>query len=464
MAENPTQASRDAALQFLNGRVDFERTLSIPYQTHCFKLDRMQELLRRLGDPQDRLSIVHVAGTKGKGSTTAMIGAVLRAAGFRTGLFTSPHLDRIEERITVDGRPCEPDELVRLLNEVRPVVETLDNLAAADDSSGGRATYFEIVTAVAYLHFVAQQVDFAVLEVGLGGRLDSTNICRPRVSVITSISYDHTRQLGNTLSAIAWEKAGIIKPGSPVVSGVTVDEPRRVIREVCQEHNAPLAELGEQFSFDYSPPTHLEREAPGGRFAFHYHGPTALYDWPDLRLNLLGRHQAANAAVALAAIEELRRQGSSVGLEAVAQGLASVEWPARIEMVGRRPAIVVDGAHNVASVEALVQSLAESFQVASRRLLFATTREKDLSGMLARLLPAFDEVVFTQYSSNPRAVPAEEAAAVATTINGRTYAARPEPLAAWRELRSRSGPDDLLCVTGSFFIAAEIRRLVLAGG
>jgi dihydrofolate synthase/folylpolyglutamate synthase len=453
-----TETARDAAQKFLAARVDYERALSIPYQTHGFKLDRMRELLRRLGDPQDRLAIVHVAGTKGKGSTTAMIGAVLGAAGYRTGLFTSPHLEQIEERITVDGQLCPPEELTRLLLEIRPVVEQLDAESTANDA--GRATYFEIVTAVALLYFVAQRVDVAVLEVGLGGRLDSTNVCRPLVSVITSISFDHTRQLGDTLAAIAWEKAGIVKPGRPVVSGVLAEEPRAVVRQVCRKSGSPLAELGREFSFDYTPPPHLERGPEAGRLTFHYHGPTVHYDYADLALGLLGRHQAANAAVAIAAIQELRLQGFTIDEPAIARGLAELRWPARIELLGWRPAIVVDAAHNVASVEALVRSLQESFQVARRRLLFATTREKDLSGMLACLLPAFDEVVFTQYATNPRAVPAEEAAAAARAIGGQAYWVQRDPVEAWHELRARSAPDDLLCVTGSFFLAAEIRRML----
>jgi dihydrofolate synthase/folylpolyglutamate synthase len=461
MTDGLNQPARDTALGFLAGRVDYERAQSIPYQNHCFKLERMQELLRRLGNPQDQVPIIHVAGTKGKGSTSAMMAAILGAAGYRAGLFTSPHLERIEERITVDGQACPPDELVRFLDRVRPVVEALDAEAVADDPQGGRATYFEIVTAVALLWFVDQRVDVAVLEVGLGGRLDSTNVCRPLVSVITSISFDHTRQLGNTLAAIAWEKAGIVKPGRPVVSGVLLDEPRKVIRQVCLELGAPLAELDREFHFDYSPPVHLEREPVAGRLQFHYHGRSAQYAYRDLPLSLLGRHQAANAAVALAAIEEIRSQGFTIEPSAVARGLAGLRWPARIELVARQPAIVIDAAHNVASVEALVQSLRESFQVARRRLLFATTREKDLAGMLASLLPAFDDVVFTQYSSNPRAVPAEEAAAAAGVIGGTSYPVCPDPLVAWNELRSRCGPEDLLCVTGSFFLAAEIRRIVV---
>ena len=237
-----------AALRFLMDRIDYERTLSMPCSEEAFKLDRMRELLRRLGDPQNRMPIVHVAGTKGKGSTAAMMAAVLSAAGYRTGLFTSPHLDRVEERIVIDGQPCSAEELAALVELVRPAVEALDRETEVEKGTGpicrndpeGAAhklelspcpplgpTYFEIITAAALCHFARRRVDAAVLEVGLGGRLDSTNVCTPAVSIITSISFDHVKQLGDTLAAIAAEKAGIIKPGVPVVSGVTADEPRK---------------------------------------------------------------------------------------------------------------------------------------------------------------------------------------------------------------------------------------------
>lgn len=444
----------DSDLDFLNARVDYERSASIPYQDHAFKLDRMRALLDRLGNPQDRLPIVHVAGTKGKGSVSAMVAAVLDKAGIRTGLFTSPHLHGIEERICVSGRPCTPGDMARRLAEVRPVVEALDREAAAD----GPATFFEIVTALALLQFAACDVGAAVLEVGLGGRLDSTNVCTPRVAVITSISFDHNRQLGNTLAEIAREKAGIVKPGRPVVSGVVQHEPREVVRAVCRDREAPLAELERDFHFTYRAPQHLERAPAPGRLDFHYHGPHGRRDCAGLALALAGRHQAANAAVALAALEELRAQGFSLPAEAVAAALAELSWPARIEVLGRRPAIVVDAAHNVASAEALVESLGESFSVRRRRLLFATTRDKDLAGMLAVLLPRFDEVVFTQYANNPRAVRAAEIAAAAAALTGRTYPFQPDALAAWAELRQRTAPEDLLCATGSFYLAGEIRR------
>ncbi len=240
----------EAALAFLLGRIDYERMLSIPYGQRDFRLDRMRELAERLGNPQEQLQIVHVAGTKGKGSTAATITAILAAAGYRTGLYSSPHLERLEERIALDGQECPPEALAALIERVRPTVLEMDR-QAGPGSHG--PTYFEILTALALLYFVEHAVDVAVLEVGLGGRLDSTNICTPAVAAITSISYDHTRQLGSTLAAIAGEKAGIIKPGVPVISGVVDAEPRDVIARIAAEQHAPLVELGRQFEFAYHP-------------------------------------------------------------------------------------------------------------------------------------------------------------------------------------------------------------------
>src|ERR1700754_3286386 len=225
---NQSNPARSAALDWLMARINYERT-GVPYQARQLKLDRMRQLLTRLGQPDAGMKIVHVAGTKGKGSTSAMIAAMLSAAGYRTGVFSSPHLEQIEERFAVDGQPCTSDELVALVNRMIPVVRAMDEEAAADGDSTAGPTYFEVTTAMALVHFVERQVDAAVLEVGLGGRLDSTNVCLPVVSVITSISFDHMRQLGNTLASIAREKAGIIKPGVPVICGVLNEEPQTVI-------------------------------------------------------------------------------------------------------------------------------------------------------------------------------------------------------------------------------------------
>ncbi len=253
----PDDPAREAAIDWLMRRINYERTAFVPYCSRQLKLDRMRQLLTRLGQPDAGMKIVHVAGTKGKGSTSAMIAAMLTAAGYRTGVFSSPHLERIEERFAVDGVPCSADELVALVNRVIPIVRAMDEEAGEPASAGDEATsdagptYFEITTAIALLHFVERHVDAAVLEVGLGGRLDSTNVCLPVVSVITSISFDHMRQLGNTLASIAREKAGIIKPGVPVVSGVIDPEPQAVIAQIAREHGCRLIQLGRDFDFQY---------------------------------------------------------------------------------------------------------------------------------------------------------------------------------------------------------------------
>lgn len=499
------------ALEFLSGRINYERMKSMPCSEAAMKLDRMRDLLRRLGNPQHGLPIIHVAGTKGKGSTAAMLAAVLSASGYRVGLFTSPHITRVEERIAFDGRPCSEEEFASLVDWVRPAVEAMDRNNNDNSDIGSAAvgpTYFEILTAMAFGHFARRQANAVVLEVGLGGRLDSTNVCDPCISVITSISLDHTQQLGKTLAAIATEKAGVIKPGVPVVSGVTLDEPREVIRDVAREKNCRLVELDVDFSFVYHAPKHLEREPSAAAFDFFFaeksessrisshtepschseqsddsasrsgnlHIPLAAA-LNNISLGLLGRHQATNAAVALAAVEELRRQGFAIPESAVRRGLAEMHWPARVEVVARRPAVVVDAAHNAASIAALLESLDDSFSAAHRFLIFATTQEKDLHGMLRLLTGRFDRIVFTRYTNSPRGVPPEELLGLADALKesaqnetaGRAdgsssprtvMSIAPTSQDAWREVRQLASPDDLICITGSFFLASEMRDMV----
>lgn len=454
------QLPPQTAGEFLASRIDYERSISVPYNQRDMRLDRMRDLLARLGNPQDRLRIVHVAGTKGKGSTAAMVAAVLAAAGFRTGLYSSPHLDGVEERLAIDGQACPAGELQELVGRVRPAVEAMDG--EASDGADSKPTYFEIVTALALLRFAEQRVDAAVLEVGMGGRLDSTNVCRPAVSVITTISFDHTQQLGNTLAAIAGEKAGIIKPGVPVVSGVIEPEPRDVIRKVADVQGCRLVELARDFDYTYYPPRGLEVEPTFAKLDVRVlTDAQGSAQYEGLELPLAGRHQAANAAVALATIEELRKQGWPVSDSAVREGLSRVRWPARIEVIARSPTIVLDAAHNVASIEALVEVLQECFTARRRVLVFATTRDKNLRGMLERLIPAFDEIVFTKYHSNPRGVLPEELAGIARDVDGgRNYHVGADAREAWQFARTRIGAQDLLCIAGSFFIAAEMRCVI----
>jgi dihydrofolate synthase/folylpolyglutamate synthase len=432
----------EQALEFWFRRVNFEISTPRPGD---MGLDRMRTLLALLGNPHQRLRIIHLAGTKGKGSTAAMLASILRQAGYRTGLFTSPHLCRVEERIQVDGVEITANELVAALAQVesalrvvRPAVEP---------------TFFEIATAVGFLHFVQRRVEAAVVEVGLGGRFDSTNVCRPLVSLITSISLDHTRLLGNNVASIAREKAGIVKMCIPVISGATASEARMVIHEVCRERCAPLRELGVDFRYEYRP----GRVGNGAdeRPRFRMADPRA--DWPWLELGLLGEHQAANAAVTLACIAELRAQGWHIPDPAVAAGLAKVDWPARMEVVARQPTIVLDCAHNVASVQALVDTVLSSFPRRPRWLVFAGSSDKDLVGMLRLLTPHFEHLFLTRYADNPRSVAPEKLAELLPREAEVSFSLHPIAAEALVAARSRATANDLICITGSVFLAGELR-------
>ncbi|HTQ38038.1 MAG TPA: folylpolyglutamate synthase/dihydrofolate synthase family protein [Pirellulales bacterium] len=440
-------------------RINYERAISIPYYKREFRLDRMLDLLDRLGNPQDRLKIIHVAGTKGKGSTSAMIAAALSAAGYRAGLYTSPHVDRLEERLMVDGQPCPEEIFGNLVERVRPIVEQMDVQSGRPYAPELGVTYFEVITAIALLHFVAVGADVAVIEVGLGGRLDSTNVCQPLISVITSISLDHTQQLGNTLTEIASEKAGIIKPGIPVISGVIDEEPRRVIADIAQQHRCRLLQLGVDFTCQYRSPSGLDRteSITNAKLDFENHMRGSLQNMTDVDVGLLGRHQAMNAAVALAVLTELRSQGWHLPEVAIRRGLANVRLPARLEIVARRPTVVVDAAHNVASIQALLDTLKESFLASRRLLVFAATQEKDVRGMLRLLLPHFEAVILTRYLNNPRCMDLEELGLLVAELSTMPRFICIDPATAWRKACELVTEEHLMCVTGSFFLAAEMR-------
>jgi dihydrofolate synthase / folylpolyglutamate synthase len=413
------------------------------------KLDRMRGLLARLGNPQDRLRIIHVAGTKGKGSTSAMLASVLRQAGYRTGLFTSPHLTRVEERFQVDGRPISAAELTALLNEVHDAVEGIPHPAI---------TFFEAAAAVGFLHFVRRRVDAAVIEVGLGGRFDSTNVCRPVVAAITSISLDHTKQLGDRVAAIAMEKAGIVKPGRPTLSGAAAVDARPVIERICRERGSPLRQLGIDFNYTYEP----GRVGAGEIRAARVCVTTRNRTWPWMEMNLLGEHQAANAALVVACVERLRAEGWTIGDGAVANGLARVDWPARMEVMGRRPLVVLDCAHNPASAEALVRTLLESFPKGRRLLVFAGSSDKDLTGMFRILAPHFAHVFLTPYLGSARSTPPDQLAQLLQAAGGPPATLCSAPAAAWEAVRGMAQPGDLICITGSVFLAGEMRPLLTA--
>jgi dihydrofolate synthase/folylpolyglutamate synthase len=452
----PHVENYEQAVEFLFSRVNYERLSAMQYTGDELKLDRMRELLRRLGNPHEMIPAVHIAGTKGKGSTAALTAQVLFAAGIRAGLFTSPHISVFEERMAVAGVHPARSELVELVRRLADVVTDLDKTPGHMSP-----TYFEIATALAWLYFTQRRAEIAVLEVGMGGRLDATNLCRPAVSIITTISRDHTRQLGSRLDQIAREKAGIVKPLVPVVSGVTSDPARAVIAEVCRSRNAPLFELGRDFSYRYQAKRPLDMIGSHSLSSVDVETPDK--QWRDLAMPLVGEHQARNLALAAVAVQRLQEQGWKVPEEALRTGLAQFRWPGRIEILSRRPTVIIDAAHNWAAVAALLRTLDESFPARRRVLVFAATRDKDVVGMLRQLLPRFDTVIVTCFQNNPRNVPVEALVGMVRGLTDQPLHAAADAAAAWKLARRFASADDLICVTGSFFIAAEMRELIVDG-
>ncbi len=450
--------SDSAALQeverFVMSRINFERIPAERYELKDFKLERMRQLLGQLGNPQRSLPAIHIAGTKGKGSTAAMSASILRSAGWRVGLFTSPHLETLGERMTVNGQVPTGESLHEVLEVLRPEVDRLDRVGEAM-----RPTFFEVLTAMAWLHFVREQVDFVVLEVGLGGRLDATNVCDPLVSIVTSISYDHQRLLGHTLAQIAGEKAGIIRPRVPVMSGAITPEPREVIRQTCRTQGAPLYELQSEIRYQQSDESHLPEQPWDILSGSTLDVTTPWRSHAGLRIPLAGRHQLANASLAVAATDAVHTQGRKVPQEAVEQGLAAVTWPLRVEVAARAPLTILDAAHNDGSVRALIDVLSE-LRVGQRWLIFGTSRDKDVARMLQLLGPEFDHIILTRYVGNPRALALPELRSIAARVLARPVESAENPQAAWQLVTSRAEVSDLVCVAGSLFLGVEMRQIL----
>ena len=484
-----SQSSLELHLQALYGRINYERQDRV--RPHQFKLRNMQEILRRLDDPHLKYPVLHVAGTKGKGSVSTMLGRILSTSGRRTGVYTSPHLETIHQRMVIDNVPITDQQLLETLAELKPVIDSMDEDAKANDHR--HLTFFEITTAAALHFFASQNCDAVVLEVGLGGRLDSTNVCQPLTSIITSISIDHTRQLGETVDKIAFEKAGIIKPTIPVISGAVDSQSAQVIAQVAAEKQSPLSVLGRDFEFDDNK-SGTERDfSCSGQVGFNvakehpvcgdsaapvgqYHSSHSSYPFHvnNIELNLIGQHQRANAAVAIAAIQTLNGRGWNISDDEIRTGLAQASLAGRTEVVSLSPAVVVDMAHNVASIHALVTALKEDFpawQSANRRtVILATSRDKDAPGMLQPLVEDFDRVILTRYQDNPRGIPVDDLSTIAGEIrndlksNLRSAAeivCEPDPIAAWKQTYGKICNDELVCITGSAFLVAELRSIVI---
>lgn len=430
------------------------------WQASRLGLDRIRELLERLGRPQDRLKFVHVAGTNGKGSICAYLASILNAAGHRTGMFTSPYIERFEERIRVDGVMISPDELRDVTLAVREHAE------AMAEETGDHSTEFELMTAVALEHFARCGCDIVVLEVGLGGRLDSTNVIdAPEACVIARIGLDHTALLGNTLAAIAGEKAGIIKEGSAVVSWPQESEAMAVIEHAAAEHGCELR-VPDFAQLEEGAIRWEDGASPFRSFSYR--------EWTDLRTGILGSYQPQNATVALEVVSVLRGRGWRIPDEAVRAGVARTRWPGRFEIVegGSSPdgfAIVVDGGHNPQGARALADSLAEVFPGRKPVFVIGVLEDKDYPRMLEDVLPLGSAFVCVT-PDNPRALPAHKLArAIRWTgqdLLGCSACVNPVVARdfedAIRRARELADPDGLICAFGSLYSVAALKEAVRA--
>jgi len=428
--------------------INFEHRLPTPDD---FKLDRMRKVLDLLGNPEKKLKFVHVAGSKGKGSTSAMLAAILSCQGLRTGLYTSPHLFLVEERFSIDGQNISADSLDLILAQIKTVIGFPDCKAL-----GFVPTFFEVATVVSFIHFLENKVDVAILEVGLGGRLDSTNVCNPLLSIITTISLDHEKQLGPTLEKIAQEKAGIIKSGVPIISGVCNSGPRQVIQDIAFKMGSRLIQANADFTWEYQPGIFKNNfvVAPSVQIK------SQKKQWPSMEMVLLGEHQAANAALVISAVEELRLLGFVISDEAVSWGLANTKWPGRMQVMCQTPWVVIDCAHNRASAAALVRTLKESFPEVPRVLLFGASSDKDISGMFQEFSGIFNKVIFAQSINSPRAAKPAELVEI-WRQNNLFEALSCETLEeAARKAFFLTPNPGILCITGSVFLAGEISPIL----
>ena len=408
-----------------------------------FGLEAITAILDRLGNPHRRYPAAIVAGTNGKGSTSAILASILQQADYRTGLYTSPHLVRVNERIRINGAEISDEDFATSFTQVRDIVDRL----LAEGALDFRPSFFEFLTATAFLHFALAGADFAVLEVGMGGRLDATNVTEPRVAVITNIDFDHQEFLGDTLAAIAAEKAGIIKPGRPVVSSCTQAEAAEVIRQRCAALGAPLVEtpsLARAFNL----------RSRQGRYEFDCAVNGDLF--ANLISPLLGRFQVENAAAAVAAAWQLRREGLGIPRQAILEGLRRASWPGRLEAIHERPLVLLDGAHNPAGAREVASFVREHLAGKALRLVYATMRDKAIGEISEILFPLAVEVYLTQPEQARAASPEEILAAV--RYRPEHIILEPEPATALARACRSSAPEDVVLAAGSLFLVGALKK------
>lgn len=442
-------ASYEDALAYLAERVNVERVAPASVDPHVFKLDRMFALMKELGDPQKSFASVHVAGSKGKGSVCEMTASCLEGCGLTTAIYTSPHLVDVRERFRI-GKEMISREDFRL------AAEKVASAAAKVRGEWGEATYFEVTTAMAFVYFADQAVDIAVVEVGLGGRLDSTNVLTPLVSAITAIQLEHTDLLGKTLAEIAREKAGIIKPGVPCVTIAQQDPSiEAVFREVAAEKGSALKIVGRDIEFS----SRMEFSPELGQHTRVCVG-TERSSFEHLPVPLKGEHQAANCGLVLAILEELRLQGFKLGEREVAAGLAQTHAPGRMELVHASPRIFIDGAHNPESIGCLIKALGAHVRYDSLVVIFGCAKDKDVKGMLARMATGADKVIFTKASGNARAAEPKDLQRKFAEVSGNASQVAPSVREAINLASRAVTRGDIICVTGSFYIAGEAKKLL----
>jgi dihydrofolate synthase/folylpolyglutamate synthase len=429
-----------AAVRYLLERTDFERMRAVKYNETTFKLDRMHALLAKLGNPHEQIRTVHVAGTNGKGSTVQMIASMLQGCGYTVGVYTSPHLVELRERIVINGQAI--DKAI--------FAETMKQVAKAAEKAGVEPTFFEAITAVCFKHFAEQAVDIAIVEVGLGGRLDSTNVIRPEACVITSIDYDHTKLLGNTLEEIAREKAGIFKKDVPAFIFESEPSVQQAIVEVAEKAGAQLRIVNKDI--DYSARFCVTEDlGPHTRVCLY----TKNSRLEHLPVPLPGEHQASNCGLALAVVDHLKTVGFDCPEDKITAGLAATKVPGRMQLVWDRPRVLVDGAHNPAAVGALMRCVGAHVPYDSMICVFGCCSDKDVPGLIDKVNLGADKVIFTRAAGNPRAADPEDLQKLFHERSGKmSQVAKSLPEALEMATRAVSR-EDLVCVTGSFYLVGE---------
>ncbi len=445
-ANHPVTNQRyQETLDWIYSWVDFSMKRHVDDKHRFFKLDRMNQLMDFLGTPHQFYPCVHVAGTKGKGSTASLIASALQASGYKVGLYTSPHLEEFRERIVINGEMISEQNVIKLADQMRPLTEKVPE-----------TTTFELTTAMAFLYFAQQNIDVAVLEVGLGGRLDATNVVDPAVSVITSISYDHTSVLGNTLAEIAAEKGGIIKPGRPVVISPQQPEAQETLVKIASERDSLLVETEKEY--DVEPIGHTlqaQKFQIASRHQVLKSKNISTNTKLKLSIPLLGAHQIENAATAVAALDLLRLAGFHITRKTIQTGFQKVHWPARFEILRENPPVVIDSAHNGDSMRRLVTAIDEYFPNWPFILVFGASFDKSMADMLTAILPRCELVITTQ-SIHPRAADPDELKAIVEKYNVPVIAASPAE-EAFSQALFLAGESKGILVTGSIFIAAAAK-------